>query len=339
MTDRSAIAQPSPDQPALLQIDRTLWAARIPIPYPMRFVTVLIDTDAPITLIDTGINTPEARVALQEALQQLGLSIKQVQRVIVTHHHPDHCGLAGWIQAQSGAQILMHELDLGRGAALWDHWDKWIEGYLEHLTKHGMPNEQQGTAKREMQTTRRQILPAASETKLEVGERITLSERSFEVLWLPGHADGHIGLWDSQTKLLIAADAILEGITPNIGLWADSRPDPLGDYLKTLQCIADLEATRAVIGHHGPIMYHVSARAHELQNHHTEVLDVCCNLERPMTAFEVSFIIFPRELPEAMRRFAMVETLAHLEHLRLRGVLEGCLTEGVYLFAVGSQTR
>jgi glyoxylase-like metal-dependent hydrolase (beta-lactamase superfamily II) len=120
MTDRpivnqASLAQPLLDQAPLLQIDRTLWAARIPIPYPMRYVTVLIDTNRPITLIDTGINTPEARVALQAALQQLGLSIEQVERVIVTHHHPDHCGLAGWIQAQSSAQVLMHELDLGRG--------------------------------------------------------------------------------------------------------------------------------------------------------------------------------------------------------------------------------
>jgi glyoxylase-like metal-dependent hydrolase (beta-lactamase superfamily II) len=224
-------------------------------------------------------------------------------------------------------------------AAFWSRWDKWVEAYLEHLTKHGMPTEQQPTAKREMETTRKHILPATSETKLEIGERVVLSERSFEVLWLPGHADGHIGLWDAQTKLLIAADAILESITPNIGLWANSRQDPLGDYLKTLGCIANLGATRAVIGHHGPIMNDVSIRANELQNHHAEVLALCSKLERPMTAFDASFVVFPRELPEAMRRFALVETLAHLEHLHLRGVLERWLMDGVNVFAVGSQAR
>ena len=310
-----------------------LFAARIPIPYPMKFVTVLIDTTGPVTLVDSALDTPEAKAALEAALHELGLGFASVERVIITHHHPDHYGLAGWLQEQSGASVVMLDMDLERGARFWSHWDAWLEDHLAHFVRHGLPEDWRADAARDSRTTRERVHPARTHTPVSEGDRLELAGTAFEVLWLPGHADGHLGLWDRESGLLIAGDVILERITPNIGLWAMTRPDPLGDYLRTLDRVKSLGVRRAVIGHYGPLLSDVNARADEIIAHHRARLGEMRALERPMTAFEASFLMFPQDLPPSGRRFALAETLAHLEHLRLRGELSGELEGGVFKFA------
>lgn len=317
---------------SLTPLGGSLYAARVPIPYPMKFVNVLIDTGNPVTLVDCALDTPEARAGLEAALTELGLGWDAIERVIVTHHHPDHYGLAGWIESRSGAQILMLDLDIERGVRFWTHWDGWIEGHIAHFLRHGLPIENSAEIMSESRSTRSRVHPTKTITALHEGDRLKLAGLEFEVLWLPGHADGHLGLWHAESRLLIAGDAILERITPNIGLWANSRPDPLGDYLGTLERIAGLGADRAVIGHYGPVLTDVRERALEIHAHHLSRLELCRRLERAMSAYEVSMLMFPRELPPSGRRFALVETLAHLEHLRLKGELEGALENGVFRF-------
>ena len=108
-----------------------------------------------------------------------------------------------------------------------------------------------------------------------------------------------------------------------MGLYGYSRPDPLGDYLDTLGRIAALNPAWAVVGHYGPVMEGVAARARELSAHHHERLDLVRRTlaAQPTHAYALSFVMFNRELSDSSRRFAVAETLAHAEYLRLRGEL------------------
>ncbi|WP_425146192.1 MBL fold metallo-hydrolase [Deinococcus sp.] len=313
-----------PSVPApLVHVQGSLYALQVPIPYPMGFVTVLIDAAPPVTLIDTALDTPEARLAIEGALHSLGLRWEDVGRVIITHHHPDHYGLAGLIEERSGAEVYMLDIDIARGERYWHRWDEWLPGHAKHYLDHGVPPQGMLSHEAEARRTRERVRPASKLTALQAGDSVRLTEHDWEVLWLPGHADGHLGLWQHESRLLIAGDAILPRISPNVGLYAYSRPDPLGDYLDTLTRLEALDPARAVVGHHGPLMDGVAERARSLQEHHRERLELVRRSlsGQAMTAYALSFVMFPRELPESSRRFAVAETLAHAEYLRLHGEL------------------
>jgi glyoxylase-like metal-dependent hydrolase (beta-lactamase superfamily II) len=118
--------------------------------------------------------------------------------------------------------------------------------------------------------------------------------------------------------VLISADHLLGRISPTVGLWPASRPDPLGDFLGALERTIELAPEIALPGHGDPIADPVG-RAHELIEHHRERLDVAeaAMTDRPRTGYELSFDLFGAELKPASRRFAVAETLSHLERLVL----------------------
>jgi glyoxylase-like metal-dependent hydrolase (beta-lactamase superfamily II) len=164
---------------------------------------------------------------------------------------------------------------------------------------------------------------------------VELAGQHYTVHWTPGHADGHLVLL-REDGVLIAGDAILDRITPNVGKWVGSRPDPLGDFLGSLEAIARLEPRRALVGHYGPVLEDVRARIDEIRRHHEERLRFLVQrLQRgPRTAWELSLELFPQEgLDASQRRFAWAETLAHLVHLERQGRVQA-LPESPVRFAL-----
>jgi glyoxylase-like metal-dependent hydrolase (beta-lactamase superfamily II) len=140
----------------------------------------------------------------------------------------------------------------------------------------------------------------------------------WQVVELPGHADGHLGF--VRDGVLIAGDHLLRRITPAVGLYPESRPDPLGDYLASLERTIEL-APRVVYPGHGEPIHDAAARARELFEHHRARLnDTAAALStQPRTAYEISLNVFGRELTPTQRRFAVAETLSHLERLVREG--------------------
>jgi glyoxylase-like metal-dependent hydrolase (beta-lactamase superfamily II) len=134
------------------------------------------------------------------------------------------------------------------------------------------------------------------------------------VLELPGHADGHICL--ERDGVLVAGDHLLGAITPTVGLYPESRPDPLGDYLDSLRRTIELAPTMALPGHGDPIA-DPPARARQIVEHHRRRLRVTAAAlgREPRTGFEVSVALFGEDLEAGDRRFALAEALAHLERL------------------------
>jgi glyoxylase-like metal-dependent hydrolase (beta-lactamase superfamily II) len=150
---------------------------------------------------------------------------------------------------------------------------------------------------------------------------LEVAGRRLRAIWTPGHADGHVAFYLEEEGVLLAGDALLDHVSPNVGLWAYTRENPLKDFLNSLRRLAELPVRVAHAGHFGPIG-NVKGRAQELLAHHQERLQALLTyLEGPKTAWELSLLLFPQDLDAAGRRFAFAETLAHLEYLRAEGTV------------------
>jgi glyoxylase-like metal-dependent hydrolase (beta-lactamase superfamily II) len=255
-------------------------------------------------LVDTGVGLPDARERWAERLEGVA-----VERLLVTHFHPDHVGAAADVAGLTGATVYQGALDYAQCIHVWPN-DDWPERLLDWFVVNGVPPEitadlvEQGTSFQPF------IHFVRDPRLLYEGDELD----GWRVLEVPGHADGHLALL--RDGVLVSGDFLLDPITPAIGWWPDSRPDPLGDYLRSLGRVRELAPRIAYPGHGEPILDPVG-RADELIEHHRERLETTeASLGRaPRTGYEVSLELFGRELRPASRRFAVAETLSHLERL------------------------
>lgn len=312
-------------QPALVslsdEIVRVTWSIPLGIPHVHCYL-VRVDGDGWM-LVDTGLGLPDVEAAWKAALATLDGA---VVAILVTHNHPDHVGGAADVARLTGAPVYQGRLDYERCVRLWD--DDSPATIRRHLVRHGTPR---GEARRILAAERRVaglVRYARDPTLLDEGGDLC----GWQVLRLPGHADGHLALL--RDGVLLAGDTILDPITPAIGLYPDSSPDPLADYLASLERIAELAPRVAYAGHGRPIP-DPAARAAAIAAHHDERLaDTALAAEgRPRSAWEVARTLFPASLPPAQRRFAVVEALSHLEHLAHRGRLVRSEEDGVVRYA------
>jgi glyoxylase-like metal-dependent hydrolase (beta-lactamase superfamily II) len=154
---------------------------------------------------------------------------------------------------------------------------------------------------------------------LRAGEKVPMGNGSALVVHAPGHADHQLVLHDEGRRILYAADHLMLGITPNVGIWPETEPYPLDRYLGSLASMRGLEADLVLPGH-GPVFGDLDGRISELMEHHAERLDAMrAEIEAPASAYEVSRQLFRGALSVHQRSFALAETLAHLDHLVLEG--------------------
>jgi glyoxylase-like metal-dependent hydrolase (beta-lactamase superfamily II) len=192
-----------------------------------------------------------------------------------------------------------------------------IAGFFE---KNGVPDAVGGSVHERQLQVLAMVQPQPILEPLSEGERIQLGEHRYEVIWVPGHADGHLMLLRAD-GLAFVGDHVLMKITPNIALWPGLDPNPLKRYLDSLDKVERLNVTRALPGHRD-VIEAVPARIADLRAHHATRLDECLQAANGCAAYEVCLQIFPglRSLDEL--RMAMVETLSHLEYLVGEGLLE-----------------
>ena len=261
------------------------------------------------TIVDAGLGLPEAGERWRAVLERLG---GRVERILVTHFHPDHVGAAAPLAELTGAPVHQGEADYAQCLRAWGP-GRSPQRFFEYMRQHGMPADHAESMGAEGDRLSGWVHYAANPERLVPGERVD----GWEILHLPGHADGHLAFL--RDGVLIAGDALLATISPNVGLYHDANPDPLGDYLHSLGRIAEL-APRVAFAGHGPVIEDPPARARELIAHHGERLEATgAALDgRPQTAYDVSLVLFPDPLPRGLRRFALAETRAHLEYLVLR---------------------
>ena len=256
------------------------------------------------TLVDTGLGLPDAEARWAEALDGV-----EVARIVITHFHPDHAGGGADAQAFTGASVNQGADDYEQCLSVWgtDDWSERLTGYLQ---RHGLPAPVAAELRHESRTFAPFIRFARDPRLLHDGDEVD----GWRVLELPGHADGHLCL--ERDGVLVAGDHLLGSITPTIGLYPESRPDPLADYLASLRRTIELDPRIALPGHGAPVL-DPAGRAREILAHHERRLDQTASAlgREPRSAYDVSVALFGVTLDASGRRFALAETLAHLERL------------------------
>ena len=282
---------------------------RVTLPLPTRPGHVhayLLPGEDGWTLVDTGIGTPDAKETWAAELDQAG---GRVATVFVTHFHPDHVGAAADLHELTGARVVQGSLDYAQCELVWGN-PAWSERLLDWFRLHGAPDDVTAELVGQSSVYRPFIRYQRDPILVEAGEHVD----GWELVAAPGHADGQLCLL--RDGVLVAADHLLGRITPTVGLWPASRADPLGDYLSALDRTIEL-APRIALPGHGESIEDPTGRARELQEHHRVRLAeaVAALGAEPQTGYELSFALFGAELPAAGRRFAIAETLSHLERL------------------------
>src|SRR6476659_5438052 len=286
---------------------------RVTLPLPTRPGHVhayLLPGEDGGTIVDTGLGLPDAKERWASELAELPGPVTQI---VVTHFHPDHVGAAADLVERTGAPVAQGRVDYEQCRLVWDG-SAWTDVLDDWFRRHGVPDEvmreliEQGALGRPFSRFQR------DPQLLDPGDHVD----GWRTVAAPGHADGQLML--VRDDVLVAADHVLDPISPTVGLWPRSRPDPLGDYLGALEATIALDARVALPGHGEPIL-DPSRRARALIAHHAERLDATAAAlgPEPLSGYDVSFPLFGHDLKPAARRFAVAETLSHLERLVLEG--------------------
>jgi glyoxylase-like metal-dependent hydrolase (beta-lactamase superfamily II) len=229
--------------------------------------------------------------------------------------HPDHVGGAEAAADATGAEVFQGALDYAQCERVWGSSD-WPERIAAWFVMHGVPPEEARLLIEQGHAFAPFVRFQRDPSLVYEGSELA----GWRVLELPGHADGHLGFL--RDGVLVGGDSLLDPITPAVGLYPESRPDPLGDYLRTLARIAEL-APRIVYPGHGEPIDDAPVRAREIVDHHRRRLEqTSAALDaRPRSGFEVSRDLFGGTLSPTHRRFAVAETLSHLERLVVEGAV------------------
>jgi glyoxylase-like metal-dependent hydrolase (beta-lactamase superfamily II) len=321
----------------LTPISEDIYQLRLPLPFALNHVNVyLLRGDNGWTILDTGIHWKAGEESWRYGFAKLDIRPNQIEKIVLTHFHPDHFGMAGWLQglaADAGKQVDIHisEREDQNAELVWRNNTNMDFGAW--LRFNGLPASFAETVDASMGDTFRMTLPHPTPMKqIKVGEPVTMGTRTFQSIHAPGHSDGQLIFYDEADKLMLSGDHILMTITPNIGLWEHSDPNPLGNFMDSLREIRNLDVRLALPGHR-KLIDDWAGRIEELLEHHDYRLGgVLESIEKgAKTPYEVTQKIFDTSRFTSHEwRFAIAETLAHLEFLQREGKIRKAEQEQIF---------
>ena len=308
--------------PPVEQVRPGLWSLPVPIPNsPLRYtLSYAFVGDTGVVLVDPGWDTPDGRRSLAAGLAAAGVVTGDVAGVVVTHIHPDHHGLSGWLREQSGAWIAMHPVEAetlpGR---VWR--DRPITADPAWLGRHGVPDDDIPALLVDPAQLAHLLDMAEPDRFLRDGDRLPTPGREVRAVWTPGHTPGHLCLHDAAAGVLLTGDHLLPRISPNIGVHRRGEGDPLGAYLESLERTAEFRADEALPAHEYRFRGIETRAAGLIAHHHERAGEILRAVDRLSEATswaiaaELTWSRGWAALRGMMRRMALAETVAHLHYL------------------------
>lgn len=337
--ERDGLKYPFPARP---EPGRTIGVApgvhwiRLPLPFQLNHINVwALDDGDGIALVDTGINASAVQELWEQVWQSLGG--RKVTRIFVTHLHPDHVGLAGWISERFGAPLLMSRTDYLLCRTL--------------VMDTGQPAPEEGVAfyraagwsEASLDVYRKRFggfgsgvykLPQ-SYIRLVEGQEHVIGGRTWRVVVGRGHAPEHACLWCPEMKLMISGDQILPRISSNVSVFpTEPEGDPLTDWINSCRKLKGVipEGVLVLPAHNEPF-YGAHKRLDSLvEGHETALSRLLSRLDTPKRAVDLFGAVFARAISPDVLGMATGETLAHLNCLKRRGQVTSVRDGGTTLY-------
>ena len=310
----------------------------LPLPFPgLDRVNAFALTGEEPALIDCGMHLPDEADHgwddLVAALETCDLRPGDVKRLVITHPHIDHYGMAARFVEESGCELVMHA-EADTDLAMYRDPEAIAARVRSLFSDHGITDEAELAELTAFEDWRRFLSGVVEATNpVADGDTVMAGDRTWQVVYTPGHAHGHICLWDPEDRLLVSGDHLLPTITPHIDFKRGETDNPLGDFLESLAKVEKLDPAMVLPGHGHPFE-EGAERARIIQRHHDRRLGSILQVIRrqPCSAEKITEEIFGGELLNFQKRLALGEALAHLAYLRKRGEIERIEEEGTFLY-------
>lgn len=310
-----------PDHGAGIEVAPGVLWMRLPLPMKLDHVNIYaLDDGDSWTVIDTGFASVKTR-AIWRALMEGPLAGKPIGRVVVTHHHPDHVGLAGWLQSDFGAELITTRTAwlFARMLTL-DVQDAPVAETLAFWRSAGMDQSILDQRRKERPFNFGDIVAhmPLGYTRIQQGDSMRMGGRDWDIHMGNGHAPEHATFWSRDDNLVISGDQILPSISPNIGVYAtEPMADPLGEWLEACNRLKPLARDdQLVLGGHKLPFTGLPTRMRQLiDNHHGALRRLADFLDTPKSAAECFAPLFRRRIGAGEYGLALVEAVAHLSHL------------------------
>lgn len=312
---------------------------RMPLPFKLDHINLWMVADGDgYAIVDCGIARDEVKELWRRVWDGV-LKGKRVTRVIVTHFHPDHMGLASWLCETWGVELWCTAGEYYMGRAM-----RGINDTLDSKARAAFYRSHGMDAARLKQITERDnhypkaVLPLpGSFRRVEDGKSFRIGAHDWRVIVGTGHAPEHACLYCADLGILISGDQVLPRITTNVSVWpTEPEADPLARYLGSLDLFRPLPAATLVLPSHDKVFTGLHPRLDMLKSHHAERLNkvVGCCRAKALSAVELIPTLFPgRELDAHQLGFAVGEALSHLHYLEGQGRLKRSVGDGVIRFA------